>query len=328
MTMLVLERRVILKLFCWMFLLVVGFYAAYHWSGIKRDLYGVKRGVTLDGQDMGGFLPEEVKRIVTKKAEFYALAPRDAGFFLETGELVPEKAGRGVDTEATIQRVLKASPGEQVPMITYSIPAVVSKEYFIPVYQGETSSKKVSVTINVDWGQEVIPQLLSVLNKNGVKATFFITGGWTAKFPELARAISMAGHEIANHGLHHGHPNQMSKDELTRLVVENHRLLEEATGRSPAKLFAPPYGEYNEKVLSVVGGLGYRTILWTIDTVDWKLPAPEVIFHRVTERIKPGAIILMHPTAPTVAILGEIIQTLRGQGYDFITVSELLAKKD
>lgn len=324
MTMLVLERRVIIKLFCWAFLALVGFYAAYHWAGIKRELYGVKPGVTLDGDELGGLLREEVRRIVTKKGELYSLEPRDAGFFLETGELISEKAGRGVDIEATIERIFKASPGEETELITYAIPAAVSKEYFIPVYRGETTSKKASITINVDWGQEVIPQMLSILNKNGAQATFFITGAWAEKFPEMARMIGMAGHEIANHGLRHDHPTQMSKEELTRLIVENSRLLTEVTGKPPAKLFAPPYGEYDEKVLSVVGNLGYRTVLWTIDTVDWKLPAPELIFSRVTEKIKAGAIILMHPTAPTVAILGEILQALRGQGYELVTVSKLL----
>ena len=73
---------------------------------------------------------------------------------------------------------------------------------------------------------------------------------------------------------------------------------------------------------SVVGGLGFKTIMWTVDTVDWKF-VPEVIFKRVAEKTKPGAIILMHPTAPTVAALGKIIEFLKKEGYSFTTVSQI-----
>jgi peptidoglycan/xylan/chitin deacetylase (PgdA/CDA1 family) len=138
------------------------------------------------------------------------------------------------------------------------------------------------------------------------------------------REISREGHEIANHGLYHGHPNKMGRTELQKLIVENARLLDEVTGEPPVKLFAPPYGEFNNEVLAVAGNLGYRTILWTIDTVDWKRPAPEVIIQRVTERIEPGAIILMHPTAPTVEALSPIIKNLKEQGYSFLPVGKLL----
>lgn len=324
MTMLILHKRKILIFFCWVLLFVTGFYAAIRWPEVKRSRYGVKKGVTLEGEQVGGLLPEEVRKLVTEKANIYFLKPRNAGLFPETGEVIPEQAGRGVDIDTTVRNILQAAPGEEVSLVTYSIPATVSQEFFIPVYQGDPSRKEASITVNVDWGEEVIPEMLSVLNKNGVKVTFFITGKWAEKFPELVRKMSAEGHEIANHGLYHGHPNQMSKEELSRLVLENSRLLAEVTGKPPVKLFAPPYGEFNERVLSVVGELGYRTIMWTVDTVDWKRPAPEVIIQRVTGKIKPGSIILMHPTAPTVAALEQVIKTLKEQGYTFVTLTRLL----
>ncbi len=92
----------------------------------------------------------------------------------------------------------------------------------------------------------------------------------------------------------------------------------------PPKLFAPPYGEFNQEIVAVAGNLGYRTIMWTIDTIDWQRPAPEIIIRRVVDKIKAGAIILMHPTVPTVQALERIIQNVQGQGYKLVTVSELL----
>ena len=118
----------------------------------------------------------------------------------------------------------------------------------------------------------------------------------------------------------------MSRDELRRLIVENNQLLAEVIGTEPAKLFAPPYGEFNDQIVAVAGNLGYRTIMWTIDTIDWQRPAPEVIVRRVVDKIKPGAIILIHPTVPTVQALGRIIDTLQGQGYSLVTVSALLTE--
>lgn len=324
MAVLVLERVKIVRFFCVVFLVLMIIWGISRWPEAGRSLYGVKDRVTLEGLSVERLLPHELRALVEELAKRRTLPPENAGFFPETGELIPEKDGLGVDIESTVENVLRAQPGEALSLVTYSIPATVTKDFFTPVYKGDTSGKKASVTVNVAWGEEEIPALLSILREHGVKATFFFVGDWVRKFPDLVREIRREGHEIANHGLYHGHPNKMNRTELNRLILENARLLAEVTGEPPVKLFAPPYGEFNSEVLAVAGNLGYRTILWTIDTVDWKRPAPEVIIQRVTERIEPGAIILMHPTAPTVAALGMIIKNLKAQGYTLLPVGELL----
>jgi probable sporulation protein (polysaccharide deacetylase family) len=321
---LVLERVKIVRFFCVVFLVLMIIWGISRWPEAGRSLYGVKDRVTLEGLSVERLLPHELRALVEELAKRRTLPPENAGFFPETGELIPEKDGLGVDIESTVENVLRAQPGEALSLVTYSIPATVTKDFFTPVYKGDTSGKKASVTVNVAWGEEEIPALLSILREHGVKATFFFVGDWVRKFPDLVREIRREGHEIANHGLYHGHPNKMNRTELNRLILENARLLAEVTGEPPVKLFAPPYGEFNSEVLAVAGNLGYRTILWTIDTVDWKRPAPEVIIQRVTERIEPGAIILMHPTAPTVEALSPIIKNLKEQGYSFLPVGKLL----
>ncbi|NLY89211.1 MAG: polysaccharide deacetylase family protein [Firmicutes bacterium] len=324
MAVLVLERVKIVRFFCGVFLVLMIIWGISRWPEAGRSLYGVKDRVTLEGLSVERLLPHELRALVEELAKRRTLPPENAGFFPETGELIPEKEGLGVDIESTVENVLRAQPGEALSLVTYSIPAAVTRDFFTPVFKGDTGEKKASITINVAWGEEEIPAMLSIFREHGIKATFFFVGDWVRKFPDLVREISREGHEIANHGLYHGHPNKMSRAELQKLILENARLLDEVTGEPPAKLFAPPYGEFNSEVLAVAGNLGYRTILWTIDTVDWKRPAPEVIIQRVTEKIEPGAIILMHPTAPTVAALSPIIKNLKEQGYSFLPVGKLL----
>lgn len=326
MRLVVVERKKITRFFCWVLLAVISAVAAVQWSALQRKWYGVRDGVMLEGRSMARLLPAEVKKVVSEMAKLYTLSPQNAGYFVETGEVIPEKDGRGVDIEATVAQVLAAPPGARLRLITYAIPASVGKEYFTPVFQGPADQKKVSLTINVAWGEAELPAMLRILKERGVKATFFFDGAWVKKFPEFVKEIHAAGHEIANHGLYHGHPLQMSREELKRLIVENHQLLAGVIGTEPAKLFAPPYGEFNEEIVAVAGNLGYRTIMWTIDTIDWQRPAPEVIIRRVLDKIKAGAIILMHPTVPTVQALDRIIRELQGQGYALVTISELLKK--
>ncbi|HHT49846.1 MAG TPA: polysaccharide deacetylase family protein [Firmicutes bacterium] len=326
MKLVIVERKKVTWFVCWALLVVISAVAVTQWSALQRKWYGVKDGVMLEGRSMARLLPAEVKKVVTEMAKFYTLPPQNAGYFVETGEVIPDKEGRGVDIEATVGQILTAQPGAQLRMITFAIPASVGKDYFSPVFQGPADQKKASLTINVAWGEEELPALLQILKKRGVKATFFFDGAWVKKFPEFVKEIHTAGHEIANHGLYHGHPAQMGREELKRLIVENDQLLAGVIGAEPAKLFAPPYGEFNEEIVAVAGNLGYRTIMWTIDTIDWQRPAPEVIIRRVVDKMKGGAIILMHPTAPTVQALDRIIQALQGQGYELVTVSELLRK--
>ncbi|SJZ31697.1 polysaccharide deacetylase family protein [Selenihalanaerobacter shriftii] len=192
-----------------------------------------------------------------------------------------------------------------------------------PYYHGSEDKAEMALTINVAWGQEHIPQMLKVLKEKEVKATFFFIGRWVEKFPELTKQIAEGGHEIGNHGYRHSHPNQLSKQALTNLIKKNEELLIEVTGHQ-TKLFAPPYGEYNDRVVKIADDLGYRTILWTADTIDWQRPAPEVIISRITKKASNGGIVLMHPTAPTAKSLPTMIDKLRKEGYELVTVTQLL----
>ncbi|MHB8157376.1 MAG: polysaccharide deacetylase family protein [Desulfocucumaceae bacterium] len=192
-----------------------------------------------------------------------------------------------------------------------------------PVYQGSSRNRELALTVNVFWGEEHIPQMLDTLKQNDVKATFYLGGTWVKRYPELAARIAKEGHEIGSHGYAHPHPDRISKSANLRDIQKAEDVIYQATGIRP-RLFAPPYGERGPSVLQAADEASYTTILWSVDTIDWQLPPSEVVVDRVVKQAHNGAIVLMHPTAPTNKALSEIIQKLKKDGYQLVTVSKLL----
>jgi len=192
-----------------------------------------------------------------------------------------------------------------------------------PHYQGSTNQKMVSLTFNVDWGEEYLPQLLQILKDEKVKATFFVTGRWAEKQPDLVKQIVKEGHDLGNHGHGHRHLKNMSDEEIAREIRDGERILQGISGEKP-KLFAPAYGEIDERINRIAVGLGYEVIMWSLDTIDWQNPDVATIVKRVVPRIHNDAIILMHPTRPTVEALPLIIKQLKEEGYQMVPVSRLI----
>ncbi|MGI5853564.1 MAG: polysaccharide deacetylase family protein [Bacillota bacterium] len=291
---------------------------------IARRVIGVKPGVVVEGVPVGGLLRSELMPILRELAEKTNRPPQNAMYYVESGEVIAEKPGVMVDLDETADQVLKAPENGVVRLTTIVMQPTITAEYFKPIYQGPPHRKAMALVINVAWGEEFLPAMLDILESNGVQATFFFVGSWVRQYPELVRKIAQGGHEIANHGLYHGHPTQMGRSELVRVITENQELLAQAAGQEPSKLFAPPYGEVNDKVAATAAEIGYRTIMWTRDTIDWQRPAPDTIVARATREMTNGNIILMHPTSPTIVALPRIIKTIRDAGYKLVTVSELL----
>ncbi|MGC8486986.1 MAG: polysaccharide deacetylase family protein [Clostridia bacterium] len=193
-----------------------------------------------------------------------------------------------------------------------------------PVYSVRTSQKLVALGINVVWGTEYVGPLLHALKSDSATATFFLGGAWTEANPALARTLAAAGMEIGNHGFQHRHQSLLNFDENLNEITRASRAIELATGVRPA-LFAPPYGEYNQTVLRAVQSLHLTLVMWTIDTIDWRpSSSPGLITERVLKKVRPGAIILMHPTERTKDALPGLLKTLRQDGYKVVSISALL----
>ncbi len=193
---------------------------------------------------------------------------------------------------------------------------------FQPIYQGSARQKKIALTCNVVWGEEYIPQMLDILKKKNVKMTFFMGGKWVRDFPDLTKEIARF-HELGNHSYSHPHPTFITKAENINEIKKTEQAVYETTNII-TRLYAPPYGEFNKTVLEAAGESGYKTILWSIDTRDWQRPSPDVIVRRVIDKAHNGAIVLLHPTEPTVKALPVLIERLEKMGYRLTTVSEVL----
>lgn len=290
---------------------------------IRRMVYGAKPGVTLETRIISGYLPNEVRRIVEAMAEQERTAPKDAMLFKETGELIPEEAGLDIDVDLTVNRVMRAKPGEKVELARIAIAPAVTMRHFDPVYRISTGRHAMAIAVNIAWGEEHLPSLLEILREHNTKVTFFIDGEWAQKFPDTVRLLNEEGHELANHGYQHVHVEKMSEPTIRKLISDNEKLLI-SLGVTPSRLFSPPYGECNRTVVSAAASLGYTTIMWTIDTLDWNTQDPKKVSGRVIPKIAPGAIILAHPTLSFLEALPVIVDSSRKAGYGFFTISDLL----
>ena len=194
----------------------------------------------------------------------------------------------------------------------------------LPIYCVQRDQKVVSLSFDAAWGNEDTQQLIDILDKYNVKATFFVVGEWVDKYPESVKALADAGHEIMNHSNDHAHFNSLSAGEIAADINTCNNKIQAITGVRPT-LFRPPYGEYDDHVITAVRGMGMEPIQWNIDSLDWKELSASEITQRVTSRMEPGSIVLFHNAAlHTPEALPGIIEALLREGYSIIPISQIL----
>lgn len=191
-------------------------------------------------------------------------------------------------------------------------------------YQGTKDEKIIAFTCNIDWGNEFIDDMLTIFEDNNIKITFFPTGRWAEDNRETLLEIYNKGHEIGNHGYKHLDYSKLDYKGNFEQINTAHTIIEEIIQDTPI-YFAPPSGAFNEYTLAVAKDLGYETILWSIDTIDWREDSNKaVIINRVVEKIHNSAIVLMHPTDETNKALPEIIEYIFKNEYRIGTISDVL----
>ena len=191
-----------------------------------------------------------------------------------------------------------------------------------PYYSGR-SDTKISLMINVYWGTEYIEPMLEILDRYHAKTTFFVGWSWAVGNAETLKRIYAAGHEIGNHGYYHKDHSKIDAAYNKKEISEAHSAVKDILGLDMT-LFAPPSGAFGDDTLSVAMDLGYRTVMWTRDTVDWRDHDAELIYKRAVKNVKGGDLILMHPTECTVKALERIIIEASNRGLKVGTVSEVL----
>lgn len=198
----------------------------------------------------------------------------------------------------------------------------------LPIYSVETEEKKMALSFDAAWGNEDTQEILDILAKYNVRATFFMTGGWVESYPEDVKKIQAAGHDLGNHSENHKNMSQLTDEQCQEELMKVHNKVKELTGVE-MNLFRPPYGDYDNHVITNAKACGYYAIQWSVDSLDWKDYGVDSIIKTVTEHkeLKNGAIILMHNGAKyTHEALPTVIEKLQAAGYELVPISELIYK--
>lgn len=208
------------------------------------------------------------------------------------------------------------------------ISVIADQNRLVPIYYVDTEEKKVALSFDACWGATRTLEILKILRENDIKTTFFLTGYWIADYPHLVRRIHEEGHEIGNHTYTHPHLNSLSAGQIRTELEKVHEMIRKETGQEPF-LFRPPFGEYNNKVIETAEELGYITIQWSVDSLDWQDISKDAMVERVTTLIHPGAIVLMHNNGQyTADALPEIIEYLQQEGYQIVPISALIYREN
>lgn len=201
--------------------------------------------------------------------------------------------------------------------------SVVSGKRELPIYCVNRDDNKISISFDAAWGGDKTLGILDLLDEYNIKTTFFLVDIWTQKYPELVKEIVARGHEIGNHST--SHP-QMSKLNETQIAKELNTQADNVLAIAGVRpvLFRPPYGDYNNRVITTARAQGFVPIQWSVDSLDWKNRGAQEIITRAT-KVKSGDIVLFHNDSQYILdALPAVLQYYAENGYSVVPISEIL----
>ena len=194
----------------------------------------------------------------------------------------------------------------------------------VPVYYVDRQDKKIAITFDAAWGADKTQQIVDICKQKGIRCTFFLVGFWVKDYPEMVRAIDEAGMEIGTHSNTHPKMSGLSETQIREELETSIKLIEDITHKE-IKLFRQPFGDYNDRLVSVCESMNLQAIQWDVDSLDWKGLSAGEILSRVGKSVRSGSIILCHNNSDHIVdALPTLIDTLRGRGFEFVPVGELL----
>ncbi|GIN21491.1 polysaccharide deacetylase family protein [Siminovitchia fordii] len=192
----------------------------------------------------------------------------------------------------------------------------------------DPNGKYVALTFDDGPSPDVTPRILKALKEHNAKATFFMLGNQVDYYPELARKVAEEGHEIGNHSKSHPNLSKLGPKKIKEEMDYTKDKIAEATGITP-HLLRPPYGAYNDHFVEYSKENGDSIILWSVDSLDWKIRNAFSVKKKVESSVAPGGIVLMHDIHPSTGdSLPNLLTQLEQEGYQFVTVSQLLNWKE
>ncbi|ULT58597.1 polysaccharide deacetylase family protein [Neobacillus drentensis] len=261
---------------------------------------------------------------IVKNAHTYEVPPSDAKID-PVWKAIPGYNGMKVDIAASYKKMKEKGEFDEQKLVFVQTKPKVHLENLppTPIYKGHPDKPMVSFIINVAWGNEYLSDMLATLKRHNVSATFFLEGNWTKKNPELAKMIVSAGHEVGNHSYSHPDMSKLTAAKAKEQMIKTNEIIEAATGEKSV-WFAPPSGSYRDETVKIAHDLNMKTVMWTVDTVDWRKPSPDVLINRVISKIDKGSMVLMHPTEATAKSLDRLITLIEKKNLHIGTVSELM----
>ena len=198
--------------------------------------------------------------------------------------------------------------------------------YEVPISRVDTNERKVALTFDVAWGSENIEEILDILDKHNIKATFFLVGSWIDDNEDLVKEIHNRGHEIGNHSNTHISFTYISNEEKIDEIVVTSKKIKNLTGQE-VNLFRPPFGHVDKDTMNTCKSLGYYTLKWDVDSGDWKNIGPVNVVERVSKNTTSGSIILFHANVKDVGVyLENSINNLEKKNYSMVKISDLIYK--
>lgn len=291
----------------------------------------VREGVTIGDRDFSGKGEQEARAMLAEMSGALQAAPvaaHEQRGATGVSYVVPELNGYVLDVDTTWFRLRTARAGTVVepatrvqkpPQRLVDFPQAV-------IRQGNARKAAVALLVNVDWGTKELIEMLPVLKRRGVKATFFVSGRWAAAHENLLRTMAQEGHEIATHGydLSTGPSALASAGRLKDDIARSVGVIEKAT-ETQVRYYAPHMSEVTPEVLRSAADLRLRTVLYSLDTVDWKDSTSGEMILATMGKAKPGDLILLHPKPNTARVLDQALSRFESAGLRPQTLTEVLS---
>lgn len=211
--------------------------------------------------------------------------------------------------------------------------SVAEMKQYNAYYMAAGDEQKIYLTFDCGYENGNTEAILDALKKHGAPATFFVVGHYLESAPDLVKRMVKEGHAVGNHTYHHPDMSKISDQSAFQKEMDDVRsLFQEVTGQEMLLYYRPPQGKYNTDNLKMAQDLGYATFFWSLAYVDWNVddqPTHEEAFSKLTSRVHPGAIVLLHNTSKTNGeILDELLTKWEEMGYTFGKLEELLAASE
>lgn len=198
-------------------------------------------------------------------------------------------------------------------------------------YLGDTAKKDIYLTFDNGYENGYTADILDVLKKKKVSATFFVTGHYITQNEDLIKRMVNEGHTVGNHSWHHPDLTQVSDSRFKKELQQLKEAYEKVTGRTDMMYLRPPRGIFSERTLQLSKDLGYVNVFWSLAFVDWNIDNQKgwkYAYDNIVDQIHPGAVILLHTVSEDNAkALSKVIDTVREQGYTFKSLDDLMLEK-